>query len=118
MDECIENFFAQKELDLVATLDGLAAYKDAEFVIVAAPTNYDSHKNFIDTSAVEAVVRTVTEVNPFARIVIKSTVPVGFTAALRARVGNPNVLFRRSSFVSRCLCMIIFTLLVLWWVMI
>ena len=92
-DECIEMFFAQKELDLVATLDGLAAYKDAEFVIVAAPTNYDPHKNFFDTSAVEAVVRTVTEVNPAAVIVIKSTVPVGFTAALRARVGNPNILF-------------------------
>ena len=92
-DECIEKFFAQKELDLVATLDGLVAYKDAEFVIVAAPTNYDPHKNFFDTSAVEAVVRTVTEVNPSAVIVIKSTVPVGFTSALRARVGNPNILF-------------------------
>lgn len=78
---------------MVATLDGLAAYKDAEFVIVAAPTNYDPHKNFFDTSAVEAVVRTVTEVNPSAVIVIKSTVPVGFTAALRERVGNPNILF-------------------------
>ena len=92
-DECIEKFFAQKELDLVATLDGLAAYQDAEFVIVAAPTNYDPHKNFFDTSAVEAVVRTVTEVNPSTMIVIKSTVPVGFTAALRERVGNPNILF-------------------------
>ena len=92
-DECIEKFFAQKELDLVATLDGEDAYRDAEFVIVAAPTNYDPHKNFFDTSAVEAVVRTVTEVNTSAVIVIKSTVPVGFTAALRARVGNPNILF-------------------------
>lgn len=92
-DEYIEKFFAEKELDLVATLDGVAAYKDAEFVIVAAPTNYDPHKNFFDTSAVEAVVRTVTEVNPSAVIVIKSTVPVGYTAALRARVGNPNILF-------------------------
>ena len=92
-DEYIEKFFAEKELDLVATLDGEAAYRDAEFVIVAAPTNYDPHKNFFDTSAVEAVVRMVTEVNPSAVIVIKSTVPVGFTAALRARVGNPNILF-------------------------
>ena len=92
-DEYIERFFAEKELDLVATLDGEGAYRDAEFVIVAAPTNYDPHKNFFDTSAVEAVVRTVTEVNPSAVIVIKSTVPVGFTAALRARVGNPNILF-------------------------
>ena len=92
-DEYIEKFFVQKELDLVATLDGEAAYRDAEFVIVAAPTNYDPHKNFFDTSAVEDVVRKVTEVNPEAVIVIKSTVPVGFTAALRERVGNPNILF-------------------------
>lgn len=92
-DEYIEKFFAERELDLVATLDGVAAYRHAEFVIVAAPTNYDPHKNFFDTSAVEAVVRTVTEVNSSAVIVIKSTVPVGFTAALRGRVGNPNILF-------------------------
>ena len=92
-DEYIERFFAEKELDLVAALDGEGAYRDAEFVIVAAPTNYDPHKNFFDTSAVEAVVRMVTEVNPSAVIVIKSTVPVGYTAALRERVGNPNILF-------------------------
>ena len=92
-DEYIEKFFAEKELDLVATLDGVVAYRDAEFVIVAAPTNYDPHKNFFDTSAVEAVVRMVTEVNPSAVIVIKSTVPVGYTAALRERVGNQNILF-------------------------
>src|SRR5574344_367810 len=92
-DEYIERFFAEKELDLVATLDGEGAYRDADFVIVAAPTNYDPHKNFFDTSAVEAVVRTVTGVNPSAVIVIKSTVPVGYTAALRERVGNPNILF-------------------------
>ena len=92
-DEYIERFFAEKELDLVATLDGEDAYRDAEFVIVAAPTNYDPHKNFFDTSAVEAVVRMVTEVNPSAVIVIKSTVPVGYTAALRERVCNPNILF-------------------------
>ena len=92
-DECIEKFFAERKLDLVATLNGEDAYRDAEFVIVAAPTNYDPHKNFFDTSAVEAVVRMVTEVNPSAVIVIKSTVPVGYTAALRERVGNPNILF-------------------------
>lgn len=78
---------------MVATLDGVTAYKDAEFVIVAAPTNYDPHKNFFDTFAVEDVVRTVTEVNPSAVIVIKSTVPVEYTAALSERMGNPNILF-------------------------
>ena len=92
-DEYIERYFAEKELDLVATLDGEAAYRDAEFVIVAAPTNYDPKKNFFDTSAVEDVVRLVSAVNPDAVIVIKSTVPVGFTAALRERTGNRNVLF-------------------------
>lgn len=92
-DEYIERFFAEKELDMVATLDGESAYRDADFVIVAAPTNYDPHKNFFDTSAVEAVVRLVTEVNSSAVIVIKSTVPVGYTAAFRERVGNPNILF-------------------------
>ena len=92
-DEYIEKYFAEKELNLVATLDGESAYRDADFVIVAAPTNYDPHKNFFDTSAVEAVVKTVTEVNPKAVIVIKSTVPVGFTAALCERTGNSNILF-------------------------
>ena len=77
---------------MVATLDGVTAYKDAEFVIVAAPTNYDPHKNFFDTFAVEDVVRTVTEVNPSAVIVIKSTVPVEYTVALSERMGNPNIL--------------------------
>ena len=92
-DEYIEKFFAEKELDLVATLDAESAYRDAEFVIVAAPTNYDPKKNFFDTSAVEEVVRTVTAVNPNAVIVIKSTVPVGFTVSLRERTGNMNILF-------------------------
>ena len=82
-DDYIEQYFAEKELNLTATLDAEAAYKDADFVIVAAPTNYDSKKNFFDTSAVEDVVRMVSAVNPEAVIVIKSTVPVGFTAALR-----------------------------------
>ena len=92
-DEYIEKFFAERELDLVATLDGEAAYRDAEFVIVATPTNYDPKKNFFDTSAVEAVVKVVTEVNPEAIIVIKSTIPVGYTVGLRERTGNPNILF-------------------------
>ena len=92
-DECIQEFFAQRELDLVATLDGEQAYREAELVIVAAPTNYDPKRNFFDTSAVEQVVREVTRVNPGAVIVIKSTVPVGFTEVLRERVGNGNILF-------------------------
>ena len=92
-DDWIERFFAERELDLVATLDGREAYRDAEFVIVAAPTNYDPKLNFFDTSAVEEVVSLVQEVNPGAVIVIKSTVPVGFTAGLRERTGNRNILF-------------------------
>ena len=92
-DEYIEKFFAQKELDLMATLDGREAYREAEIVIVAAPTNYDPKLNFFDTSAVEEVVGLVQEVNPEAVIVIKSTVPVGFTAGLRERTGNRNILF-------------------------
>ena len=92
-DEYIEKYFAEMELDLVATLDGPSAYRDAELVIVATPTNYDPKKNFFDTSAVESVVREVGEVNPSAIIVIKSTIPVGYTVALRERTGNPNILF-------------------------
>ena len=92
-DDYIERFFVERELDLVATLDGEAAYRDAEFVIVATPTNYDPKKNFFDTSAVETVVKVVTEVNPDAIIVIKSTIPVGYTVALRERTGNSNILF-------------------------
>lgn len=81
-DEYIERFFAEKKLDLVATVDGASAYKDAEFVIVAAPTNYDSKKNFFDTSAVESVIDLVLDVNPDAIIVIKSTIPVGYCRSL------------------------------------
>ena len=92
-DDCIQEFFAQRELDLVAVLDGASAYREAEYVIVATPTNYDPKKNFFDTSAVEAVVKEVNRVNPQAVIVIKSTIPVGFTAALRERTGNRNILF-------------------------
>lgn len=92
-DEYIEKFFAEKELDLTATLDAEAAYKDAELVIIAAPTNYDPKKNFFDTSAVENVVEKVMTVNPDALMVIKSTIPVGFTASLRERTGSRNIMF-------------------------
>lgn len=84
-DEYIEKYFAEKELDLVATLDGAAAYKDAEFVIIAAPTNYDSKKNYFDTSAVESVIDLVLKVNPSATTVIKSTIPVGYCRSLYAK---------------------------------
>ena len=92
-DDYIEEYFRTKELDLVATLDGEAVYKDADYVIVAAPTNYDPKKNFFDTSAVEAVIKLVTSVNPKAVLVIKSTVPVGFTVSVREKFNNPNILF-------------------------
>lgn len=92
-DEYIEKYLAEKKLNLFATLDGNAAYRDADFVIVAAPTNYDSKKNFFDTSAVEAVIQQVMDVNADAVIVIKSTVPVGFTKQLREKTGNKNIIF-------------------------
>lgn len=92
-DEYIEKYFAEKELDLVATLDAEEAYRDAEFVVIAAPTNYDPKKNFFDTSAVEAVIKLVMEVNPDAIMIIKSTIPVGFTASVRAKYGSKNILF-------------------------
>lgn len=92
-DEYIEKYFAEKELDLIATVDAALAYSNADYVVIAAPTNYDSEKNFFDTSAVESVINLVTEYNPNAVIVIKSTVPVGYTAAIREKAGNANVLF-------------------------
>ena len=92
-DEYIEKYFAEEELDLTATLDAESAYRDAEFVVIAAPTNYDPKKNFFDTSAVEAVIQLVMKVNPDAIMVIKSTVPVGFTALVRAKYGSENILF-------------------------
>ena len=92
-DEYIEKYLAEKPLHLTATLDAEAAYQDAEFVIIAAPTNYDSEKNFFDTSAVESVIRLVMQSNPNAIMVIKSTVPVGFTAAVREKYGCKNILF-------------------------
>ena len=92
-DEYIEKYFAQEQLDLVATLDAAAAYRDAEFVVIAAPTNYDPQKNFFDTSAVEVVISKVLEVSKDAVMVIKSTVPVGFTQTVRAKYGTDNILF-------------------------
>ena len=92
-DEYIEKYLAEKPLQLTATLDAEAAYRDAEFVIIAAPTNYDSEKNFFDTSAVESVIRLVMQSNPNAIMVIKSTVPVGFTASVREKYGCKNILF-------------------------
>lgn len=92
-DEYIEKYFAQKDLDLTATLDASAAYAEADFVVIAAPTNYDSRLNFFDTSAVESVIEKVIEVNPSAIMVIKSTVPVGFTESIRRKTGSGNILF-------------------------
>ncbi|MCH5298553.1 MAG: nucleotide sugar dehydrogenase [Ruminococcus sp.] len=92
-DEYIEKYLAEKELDLIATLDGESAYKDADFVVIAAPTNYDSKKNFFDTSAVEAVIDLVMKVNPNAVMVIKSTIPVGYTEAVRKKSGSNNIIF-------------------------
>lgn len=92
-DEYIETYLAEKELDLSATLDGEAAYRNADFVIIAAPTNYDSRKNFFDCSAVEAVIELVRKVNPDATMIIKSTIPVGYTAAVREKYHTKNILF-------------------------
>ena len=92
-DEYIEKYLAEKELSLTATLDAEAAYRDAQFVVIAAPTNYDSQKNFFDTSAVEAVIDIVMRVNPEAIMVIKSTIPVGFTANVREKTGSKNIIF-------------------------
>ena len=92
-DEYIEKYFAEKELDLTATLDAEAAYKEAEYVVIAAPTNYDSQKNYFDTSAVEQVIELVLRVNPKAIMVIKSTIPVGYTESVRKKFGTENILF-------------------------
>lgn len=92
-DEYIERFFAEKELDLTATLDSASAYRDAQYILIAAPTNYDPKKNFFDTSAVESVISQVLEVNPQAFLVIKSTVPVGYTEELRTRFHTDRILF-------------------------
>ena len=92
-DDYIEKYLAEKELDLTATLDAESAYKDADFVVIAAPTNYDSKKNFFDTSAVEAVIDLVMKYNPNAIMVIKSTIPVGYTKSIREKTGSENIIF-------------------------
>ena len=92
-DDYIEKYLTEKELDLTATLDGEAAYKDADFVVIAAPTNYDSKKNYFDTSAVEAVIELVLKVNPDAIMVIKSTIPVGYTESVRKKYNTDNIIF-------------------------
>ena len=92
-DDYIERYLAEKKLDLEATLDAEYAYKDADFVVIAAPTNYDSKKNYFDTSAVEAVIKLVMQYNPNAIMVIKSTIPVGYTKFIREKTGSKNIIF-------------------------
>ena len=92
-DDYIEKYLAEKELDLEATLNAECAYKDADFVVIAAPTNYDSKKNYFDTSAVEAVIKIVMQYNPNAIMVIKSTIPVGYTKSIREKTGSKNIIF-------------------------
>lgn len=92
-DDYIEKYLAEKELNLTATLDAKAAYSDADFVVIAAPTNYDSHTQHFDTSAVEAVIKLVMEYNPDAIMVIKSTIPVGYTASIREKFNSKNIIF-------------------------
>ena len=92
-DDYIEKYLTEKELDLTATLDGASAYADADFVIIAAPTNYDSKKNFFDTSAVEAVIELVIKTNPDAMMIIKSTIPVGYTVSVRKKYNTKNIIF-------------------------
>ena len=92
-DDCIEKYLAEKDLDLVATLDGASAYRDSDFVVIAAPTNYDPVKNYFDTSHVEEVIELVKSVNPDAIMVIKSTIPVGYTESIRRKTGSDNIIF-------------------------
>ena len=92
-DDYIEKYLAEKELDLTATLDAEEAYKNAEYVVIAAPTNYDSKKNYFDTSAVETVINLVIRSNPDAIMIIKSTIPVGYTESIREKTGSKNILF-------------------------
>ena len=106
-DDYIEKYLAEKELNLTATLDAKAAYSDADFVVIAAPTNYDSHTQHFDTSAVEAVIKLVMEYNPDAIMVIKSTIPVGYTSSVREKFNSKNIIFspeflRESSCASMC----------------
>lgn len=100
-DEYIEKYFAEKELNLTSTLDGASAYKDADYVVIAAPTNYDPAKNFFDTHHIEDVIDLVLSVNPNAVMVIKSTIPVGYCQRLYARYGQINLLFSPEFCVNR-----------------
>ena len=100
-DEYIEKYLSEKELDLTATLDAKLAYSNADFVVIAAPTNYDSQKNFFDTSAVETVIKLVMEYNPNAIMVIKSTIPVGYTKSIRKKTGSKTSSLALSSCVSQ-----------------
>ena len=109
-DEYIEKYLTEKDLDLTATLDGEAAYKNADFVIIAAPTNYDSHKNFFDCSAVEAVIQLVLKVNPSATMIIKSTIPVGYTTQIRSKYHTRAFSSARNFSGNPGHCMIICTL--------
>ena len=112
-DDYIEKYLAEKELNLAATLDAKAAYSDADFVVIAAPTNYDSHTQHFDTSAVEAVIKLVMEYNPDAIMVIKSTIPVGYTASVREKFNSKNSSSARSSCANPRLSMTTCILLVL-----
>ena len=99
-DDYIEKYLLEKKLNLTATLDGVKAYSDADFVIIAAPTNYDPIKNYFDTSHVEEVIKLVMQVNPDAIMVIKSTIPVGYTENISKKLGNNNIIFSLSSHFS------------------
>lgn len=109
-DDYIEKYLAKKELSLTATLDGEAAYADADFVVIATPTNYDSKRNFFDCTAVEAAIELVRKVNPDAMIVIKSTIPVGYTASLREKYQTGNIIFSPEFLRESKRCTITFTL--------
>lgn len=111
-DEYIEKYLSEKRLDLTATLDGSKAYSDADFVIIAAPTNYDPVKNYFDTNHVEEVIRLVKKVNPQAIMVIKSTIPVGYTEGIRKKCNVTILSFRQNSYVKARHSMTIFILVV------
>lgn len=108
-DDYIEKYLAEKDLNLTATTDGAKAYSDADFVVIAAPTNYDPVKNYFDTSHVEEVIELVKSVNPNAIMVVKSTIPVGYTEMIRKKMNTDNIIFSPDSSVKVKPCMIIFT---------
>ena len=114
-DEYIEKYLVEKELDLTATLDGASAYRDADFIVIAAPTNYDPAKNYFDTHHIEDVIDLVLSVNPEAVMVIKSTVPVGYTEKVRQMFETDNIIFSPEFCVREKLCTIIYILQGLLW---